>query len=177
MLELSHRVCTIRMTNGRITAVHHRRKGAIIGSLLLGIFGVAGSACLSVIVCSRVMEGTFTPDLLLAPLTGIPFIALAVFYIILQGRRWGNVELDRDGNTALWRQNGATRGMWTLPDVARVERRRAFLPTYRVRNLVMPERWMVLVMKDGTPVPLFLGNRDELEAVEEQLRRWGLPVP
>ncbi|MBN2078315.1 MAG: hypothetical protein JW838_05075 [Spirochaetes bacterium] len=176
MLELSHRVCTIRMTQGRITAVHNRRKGAIIGSLLLGFFGASGSTLLSIIVCSRVMEGTFTPDLLLAPLTGLPFIALAVLYIAILGRRWGTVELDRERNTLLWLQGGAARGTWMLSDVARVERRYAFLHTYRVSTLGRVERWMSLLMKDGTRVPLFLGTGEELEKIGEHLGRWGLPV-
>lgn len=176
MMEFSHGVCTMRLSDERITVVHRRRKGAIIGSVLLGFFGVSGSTLLSIIVCSRVMEGTFTPDLLLAPLTGVPFIALAVLYIAILGRRWGTVELDRERNTLLWLQGGAARGTWTLSDVARVERRYAFLHTYRVSTLGNVERWMSLLMKDGTRVPLFLGTGRELEAIGEHLGSWGLPV-
>ena len=174
MMELSHRVCTIRVTHGGITAVHRRRNGGIIGAALLGIFGVAASTLLSVIVCSRIMAGTFTPDLLLAPLTGVPFMALALLYISILGRRWGTVELDREGNSITWIRGGATRGTWRLSDVARVDRRYAFLHTYRPRTLGRVERWMSLLMKDGTRVPIFLGTNEELQAIEERLRRWGL---
>ncbi len=176
MMEFSHGACTMRLSDERITVVHRRRIGAIIGAVLLGIFGIVASTFLSIIVCSRVMEGDFTPDLLLAPLAGLPFMVLAVFYTAVLGRRWGTVELDRRRNTLLWLQGGATKGTWMLSDVARVERRYAFLHTCRVSTLGKVERWMSLLMKDGTRVPLYLGTVEELEAIEEHLRRLGLPV-
>lgn len=176
MMDFSSGVSTMRLSEERITVVHRRRNGAIIGAALLGIFGIVASAVLSIIVCSRVTEGDVTPDLLLAPLTGLPFMVLAVFYAAILGRRWGTVELDRRRNTLLWLQGGSARGTWTLSDVARVERRHAFLHTFRVSTLGKVERWMSLMMKDGTRVPLYLGTGEELETIEEHLRRWGLPV-
>lgn len=165
---VNHWRSVVTKEGSRLVCTNHKPVFSIAGAWLLGAFGIAASLTMTALFASILVSEGFEPSLLLAPLLGLPFLAVSAFQLRLLQRRWGSVEVDAQAGTIVWRQGNRLRGTWSTNDARRIRNQHAFLVTYR-DPLSFSEFLLVADLHNGNTLTLLVGNREERIAVQEAL--------
>ncbi len=157
----------------RLVCTTHKPVFSIAGAWLLAAIGIATSLGMTALVVWILIREGFEPLMLVAPLMGLPFLAVATLQLRALQRRWGSVEMDARAKTIVWRQGTRVRGTWSVNDICRLRSQHALLVTYRF--LLLPELWLVADLRSGDTLTLLLGNQEERRIVQDALESF-LPV-
>jgi hypothetical protein len=158
--------CGVTLTETGLQITLHRRAFAIFGSYVLLLCGVVPS-----ILGLALLDIPMTSIGLLS-MSGLPFIILAMVYLRILRRQWGQVTVSAEG--IVWRQGERELGAWTLDAALGLHTGIAIHHSMRVR--FQAEQILSVCLTDGTKIRVAIGFKDELDAVRSALQDLGVPA-
>lgn len=157
--------CRVTLKETGLQIVLHRRAFAIFGSYVLMLFGVVPP------ILGLVLLDIPMPEMAFFTMSGLPFVILALVYLRILRRQWGQVTVSAE--KIVWRQGEQELGAWPLDAVRGLHTSWAINHSMRFR--FQQELILSVSLTDGTKVRVAIGFKDELDAVRSALLGLGVP--